>query len=151
MAKPYFAYGSNMDERGMRLQCPSSCCLGPAHLDGHRLAFTRRSVISGTGVADVVPALHRRVWGLLYELSDGDLDTLDRKEGRGWAYTRVQKRITLIADGSRHDAILYTVLAKEQSEVPPSSEYLDRLIAAAAHNAFPQDYVAMLEAIRPDA
>jgi gamma-glutamylcyclotransferase (GGCT)/AIG2-like uncharacterized protein YtfP len=88
------------------------------------------------------------VWGVLYELSDKDLDTLDHKEGYGWAYTREQKNVRLAIDGSKRDAIVYTVLAKERSEVSPSREYLDCLIVAAGHHAFPSDYIAMLEAIR---
>jgi gamma-glutamylcyclotransferase len=149
MHTPYFAYGSNMDEREMRVQCPSSRYLGPAYLNEHRLAFTRRSVLSGTGVADVVPAPHRQVWGVSYELGDKDLDTLDRKEGYGWAYTREQRRVRLATDGSTRDATIYTVLAKEQSEVSPSREYLDSLLAAGDRHAFPQDYIATLKAIMP--
>jgi gamma-glutamylcyclotransferase len=146
----YFAYGSNMDEGDMRARCPSSRYLGPARLDGHRLAFTRRSIRSDTGVADVVPAPRNAVWGALYELDDKDLDALDRKEGHGWAYARERKRVRLAADGPQRDAIAYTVLAKERTEVPPSREYLDRLIAAAERHAFPKDYIATLEAIRTE-
>ncbi|MFZ1156050.1 MAG: gamma-glutamylcyclotransferase family protein [Solirubrobacteraceae bacterium] len=144
----YFAYGSNMDEQAMRMQCPSSRCLGSACIDEHRLAFTRRSVLSGTGVADVVAASCSEVWGVLYELSDRDIDTLDRKEGYGWAYTRERKPVWLAADCSKCDAIIYTVLVKERSEVWPSREYLDRLVVAAERHVFPQDYIATLKAIR---
>ncbi len=143
----YFAYGSNMSEGDMRARCRSSRSLGSACLDEHRLAFTRRSVVSGTGVADVVSDPHQQVWGVVYELDDKELDVLDRKEGHGWAYTRERKRVRLTVDGSPHDAILYTVLVKERSEVPPSPAYLNSLIAAAEHHAFPHDYLVMLKAI----
>ena len=131
----------------MGVLCPSSTCLGSACLDEHRLAFTRRSVRSGTGVADVLSAPDHQVWGVLYELSNEDFDALDRKEGHGWAYTREQKHVGLVADGSKREALLYTVLVKEPNEVPPSREYLNCLIAAARRHAFPPDYVSKLEAI----
>jgi gamma-glutamylcyclotransferase len=141
----YFAYGSNMDEGEIREHSPSSRYLGPACLKAYRLAFTRRSVRSGTGVADVLPAAGYEVWGALYELDEEDLDALDRKEGRGWAYARDRKRVRLSTDCSERDAIVYTVVSKEPAEVPPSREYLDRLTAAAGRRALPRAYVAMLE------
>jgi gamma-glutamylcyclotransferase len=143
----YFAYGSNMDERDLRVLCPTSRHLGCACLDGYRLAFSRRSIVSGTGVADVAAAPGERVWGVLYELDEHDLDALDRKEGHGWAYIRERKRVRLEADGLDRDAIIYSVLSKEPSEVAPSHEYLNRLVAAAERHALPQGYIAMLEAI----
>ncbi len=146
MLTKYFAYGSNMDVRQMLARCPSSRCLGSARLDGYRLAFTRRSVISGSGVADVVPAAGDEVWGVVYELDERDLEQLDRKEGLGWAYTRQRGRVHA-RDGSHHDAIFYTVLAKEHSEVAPSGDYIGRLVAAAERQGFPRRYLASLAEI----
>jgi gamma-glutamylcyclotransferase len=142
----YFAYASNMDEREMRARCPSARCLGAARLDAHRLAFSRRSVMSGTGVADVVPAADGEVWGVLYGLDEEDLDALDRKEGNGWAYKRERQRVTPAAGGPALQAILYAVIEKEPHEVPPSREYLGRVLRAAEAHALPPHYVAMLEA-----
>jgi gamma-glutamylcyclotransferase len=150
MRNLYFAYGSNMDEHHMRAHCPTSQRLDSACLHEHRLAFTRRSVVSGAGVADVVSAPHGAVWGVLYDVGDGDLEALDRKEGNGWAYARERKRVTLAADHSTQGAIVYTVLAKEPSEVPPSREYLARLIAAAEAQGLPAEYVATLRAVPPE-
>jgi gamma-glutamylcyclotransferase len=147
MRSPYFAYGSNMDQRHMRAHCPNSRHIDSACLHGHRLAFTRRSVVSGTGVADVVADPLEAVWGVLYEVDDEDLLTLDRKEGNGWAYTRELKSVRVASDRSAHSAIVYTVLAKEPSEVSPSREYLQRLIAAAEHHGLPGDYVATLRTV----
>ena len=41
--------------------------VGAASLPGYRLAFTRRSVKTGTGVADIVRAQGERVWGALQD------------------------------------------------------------------------------------
>ena len=149
MRSLYFAYGSNMDEEHMRAHCPSSRYVDSARLDGHRLAFTRRSVMSGTGVADVVADPGEAVWGVLYEVGGGDLQALDRKEGNGWAYAREHKRVRLGADRSVHSAIVYTVIAREPGGVPPSREYLERLIAAAERHDLPGDYVTTLRDVSP--
>jgi gamma-glutamylcyclotransferase (GGCT)/AIG2-like uncharacterized protein YtfP len=84
------------------------------------------------------------VWGVLYELDREALRALDRKEGHGWAYERHRHRVQLLADGSEHDAIIYTVLHKEPREVPPSSTYLERLIAAARRRGLPEQHIATL-------
>src|SRR5436853_668250 len=77
----YFAYGSNMDWAQMNKRCPSARFVGIAALTEHRVGFTRRSVNRGCGVADVIPEAGRKVWGVVYEVSDLDLDRLDKSEG----------------------------------------------------------------------
>ncbi len=58
------------------------------------------------------------------------------------AYAREHKRVMLSTDGSEHKVIVYTVIAREPSEVAPSRGYLNRLIAAAEHRGLPEAYVA---------
>ncbi len=138
----YFAYGSNMSAQVMQAASPGHRALGRARLPGHRLAFTRRSVRTGSGVADVVGDPQNTVWGVLYELADGDLETLDRKEGAGWAYERQEIRV-YGEDGSPHDAVAYVVIEKSSEQIPPSGEYAQQLIAAARERGLPEDYVAL--------
>ncbi|HEX4720015.1 MAG TPA: gamma-glutamylcyclotransferase family protein [Thermoleophilaceae bacterium] len=149
MAVTYFAYGANMAEDVMAAFCPGHRPLGSAELPGHRLAFSRRSIRTGTGVADVVPDPGASVWGVLYELSDSDIDGLDRKEGNGWAYERVP---VVVRAGPRWDeevaAVTYRVCEREPAEVEPSRDYLDGLIAAAHARGLPPAYSAELEARR---
>jgi gamma-glutamylcyclotransferase len=144
MTIKYFAYGSNMDEEVMQACCPTHRFIGAARLDDHRLAFTRRSVRTGTGVADAVFDRGQTVWGALYELDPEDLRKLDRKEGSGWAYEQQRCRVHLFADGSEQDSITYTVLQKEREEIPPSRAYLKRLITAARRRGLPEQYIASL-------
>jgi gamma-glutamylcyclotransferase (GGCT)/AIG2-like uncharacterized protein YtfP len=146
MRAVYFAYGSNMDEQHLRKHCPSALCLGSARLDGHRLTFLRRSVRTGTGVADIVADPGAAVWGAVFELEETDLGALDRKEGDGVAYRRREAMVTLRGDGAPRRVHLYTVITKEDSEVTPSREYLTRMIAAAEGLALPPHYVATLRA-----
>jgi len=147
MMVTYFAYASNMAREVMARLCPQHFYLGIARLADHRLAFTRRSVKTGTGVADIVPAPGMEVWGVLYEIGDHELDAVDRKEGYGWAYTRVMLPVRLEADGQERDAVTYVVLSKEPVEVPPSRQYLDRVIAAARERGLPGSYIEWLKAV----
>ena len=145
----YFAYGANMAEGVMGAFCPGHRLLGPAELPEHRLAFSRRSVRTGTGVADLVPAPGRSVWGILYEVDDTGLEALDAKEGNSWAYDRTEVAVRPAGREPRVWAVTYRVREPEAAEVTPSRAYVEGLIQAARDRGLPADYVAELEARRP--
>lgn len=141
----YFAYGSNMDERAMSALCVTSRPLGAARLDGYSLGFNRRSLRTASGVADVVPEPGCAVWGVLYEIDELDMGPLDAKEGLGKAYRRELARVELAIALTLHEAVIYTVINKEPSEVPPSQAYHGRMLSAARRHAFPGEYIERLE------
>ena len=142
----YFAYGSNMAGAVMDAVCAEHRFLGPARLPGYRLAFMRRSVRTGTGVADIVPDPHGSVWGALYELERERLGALDRKETLGSAYAHLDV-VVLTEDGASHRAMAYSVIAKEPVEVRPSLAYVQGLVQGARERSLPEDYVASLQAL----
>jgi gamma-glutamylcyclotransferase len=146
MAFDYFAYASNMAPNVITRLCPRHRYLGVAHLADHRLAFTRRSMKTRTGVADIVQAAGETVWGVLYRIDDDELTAIDRKEGHDWAYTRVTLPVRL-EGGPECAAVTYTVRFKEPTEVPPSRQYLDLVIAAARKRGLPGEYIKQIEAI----
>lgn len=141
----YFAYGRNMGTRAMELACPGHRCLGAAELRDHRLAFTRRSLRTGTGVADILAAPGASVWGALYELDAAHVAAIDEKEGAGWAYER--RPVRVLAGGEQLDAFAYAVIAPDAEHVRPSCEYLQALLDGARERGLPEDYVAALAAV----
>jgi len=64
----YFAYGSNMHAAQMKERCPSAKFVCRAKLPSNRLAFTRKSVNRGCGVADFLHDETKEVWGVVYEI-----------------------------------------------------------------------------------
>jgi gamma-glutamylcyclotransferase (GGCT)/AIG2-like uncharacterized protein YtfP len=147
----YFAYASNMDAALMQRICPGHRVLGVAELREHRLAFTRRSKRTGTGVADIVAAPGESVWGVLYELDDSQLTAIDEKEGNDWAYERRQLDVRLHDDSAEHVAHAYTVIVRDDEHVAPSAEYLDLIRDAARSRGLPADYLARLDVLTPSA
>jgi cation transport regulator ChaC len=147
----YFAYGSNMDAATMAEVAPGSLDLGTALLRDHRLAFTRRSVRTHAGVADVVPAPGSTVWGVIYELTETGLAAIDRKEGHDWAYIRTPQLVQPTAGGEPVEALTYTVREKEPVDIAPSPEYLTKLLAAARARGFPESYVSAVAHAAPTA
>ena len=77
-----FGYGSNMDLKQMEERCPNSK-LQPfiAEARGWRLCFPRKSDKRRGGVGSIVRDPGESVWGVVFHVAQGDLPSLDRREG----------------------------------------------------------------------
>ena len=153
----YFAYGSNMDAAQMKERCPSAEFVCRAKLPSHRLAFTRKSVRRGCGVADVLRDQTKHVWGIVYELPDSELKHLDRDEdfqpGRPDDqndYTRENCHVWHEGDVNR--PILVAIYRGHPQPNPPlpSWDYKNLILTGAMHWKLPTDYIQELEAIQID-
>lgn len=140
----YFAYGSNMDPVQMRERAPGSRALGAARLVGWRLTFTRDSPGWGGGVGHIEPDSGDEVWGVLWDVTEGDLKALDDYEGVDvGAYVR--DRLAVEHDGEYLEAIVY--LAVPRGFKPPSKRYIAALVRGAEAHALPDDYIERLRAL----
>ncbi len=145
MAPLYFAYGSNMEPRRFRRRAPGARALGPARLPGYRLDFTRYSTGFRGGVADVVPDAESEVWGVLFEVNDADLDSLDDYEGVPIQYHR--ERATVIdRQGQEREAVLY--VANRTGHFTPRKEYMEILLRGARAHGLPEAWIRYLENIK---
>jgi hypothetical protein len=149
----YFAFGSNLDPDQMRARCPAHKVVGMAALRDHKLIFPIYSTTWAGGVASLQLSHGHDVWGMLYELNDDDLRTLDGHEGfRGPGdphnlYERGPVWVELVRpeDGSvprRVKAMAY--LAHTANPSPPSRRYLDTVLKGARAHQLPDDYIAAL-------
>lgn len=141
----YFAYGSNLDRDDLARWCgerglddPGLIPVGPAFLPDRRLAFTHRSTTRGGGVLDVPPSVGSAVEGVLFRVAGEDaLRTLDRKEGEGHAYRRLDA-VALTDDGAEVRAFAYEVAPEHrQPFVEPPASYLD--VVRRGYDAFDLD------------
>jgi gamma-glutamylcyclotransferase (GGCT)/AIG2-like uncharacterized protein YtfP len=141
----YFAYASNMEPRRFRRLCPGGAVVGPARLPDHRLAFSRYSRQRRGGSADVVPDPGSDVWGVLYEVEEGDLAAMDRGENVPSAYHR--QDVTVVDEqGEEQRAITY--VANRTGEFLPHPDYLRTIIRGAEARGLPDGYVQSLKQIR---
>ena len=151
----YFAYGSNLDVQQMTRRCPGATVVGLGELRDHRLTFPLTSHDWDGGVASVAVAHGESVWGVIYELSDADLASLDHYEGcvgpgnQHNVYDRETISVQLVRadDGSfprRLRAWIY--LARPSNPSRPSRRYLDAILAGARHHKLPDDYIVKLAA-----
>jgi len=127
----YFAYGANLDIRGMELRCPGLRRIGRAVLKNYRLMFK--------GVADAEPAYGHQVHGALYEITTEHLRALDRFESYPRFYTR--RRLEVITDeGQTVEAVVYLMNNRNQY-ASPHRGYLNIIIAGCRQWGLPQEYI----------
>jgi 5-oxoprolinase (ATP-hydrolysing) len=141
--KYYFAYGSNMDASQMARRCPDSKLVGPAFLNDYRVGFTIFSPRRQCGCADVVYSAGSVAPGLLYEVSDVDIESLDRYENVTESiYRRIEVRVAT-QDGTSVPCYTYEVVHKSPG-LSPSKDYIGIMRRAAEQFSFPQEYQEFL-------
>ncbi len=148
----YFAYGSNMNWEQMQARCSSASFVAVARLADHRLAFTRRSVSRGCGVADAVPEPGHSLWGVVYQVPESELAFLDSAEGfrpgRGHnSYWRRECMVFQEGDEDRPLQVEAYFAEREPNPPLPNQAYKDCILAGARHWRLPAEYIAELEAI----
>jgi gamma-glutamylcyclotransferase (GGCT)/AIG2-like uncharacterized protein YtfP len=152
MTTRVFAYGSNLDAAQMSQRCPHAKLIGLAALKDHRLDFSRYSNKRKGGVADVIAHPGDDVWGVVYELNEDDLKTLDvyegyKGQGKENVYDRRIMPMVLYPTGSAESVEIYVVREKASQTIPPHRDYLDIIIQGAEQCGLPDDYIAKLKQI----
>lgn len=148
----YFAYGSNMSHEQMSKRCPDSKFLERAQLENYRLIYDGQSNRWGGAPGNIIESDGDTIWGGLYEISDKDLERLDKCENcnsieskNGTCsqcgedlYAREKMKFKG-DDGGEVEALVYFRTGKEEGE--PSERYLDTVIRGAHDCGLPEDYI----------
>lgn len=123
----YFGYGMNTNVSGMRGRCPAAISMGSAALYDHDFRFAYH--------ADVVPKTGHKTVGVLWEITDRCLTSLDRLEschmladGTFSEHSYYGRKIVPVLHcGAYYDAWVYYMLPGSH-EAPPGQSYWDCLI-----------------------
>ena len=131
----YFAYGSNLCVQQMAQRCPDAIDPQRATLADHDWLINER------GVATVEPLSGSEVHGVVWQLSDSDLATLDGAEGVPVRYRR--DRLTVHTEDGTSWAWVYIDHRVEPG--PPRPGYLERILDGARHHSLPHRWIEFLE------
>jgi len=123
-----FAYGANTNTPKMISRCPKARLVGKAWIEGY--AFRWRSV------ADIEFSDDDYVVGLLWEITDDDLASLDRYEGYPRKYFR--QRVRINCGDAVHVGWAY-MMTNQSTEAEPSSAYRDTLYEGYKQNELTDD------------
>jgi len=105
----YFAYGANLNLRGMKRRCPKAVPRGAAVLKGYRLEFRL--------YATIVPDAKAVVQGALYTLTPTCWRALDEFEGKEY------DKITITVETTDGACEAFAYVMKAGARMPPSLPY----------------------------
>jgi len=145
--KWYFAYGSNMDSDRLKKRIGRNRVEAKmGWLKGYALTFDKLAD-DGSGYANIQPVKTETVYGVLYKLTEEELQKLDRYEGVPDHYVR--RCIEVETEAGKVQAECYVASeGKTREGLKPRRDYLDHLIKGALEHCLPSEYVAKLCSIR---
>ena len=130
----YFAYGSNLCVQQMARRCPGAVNPRPAKLADHDWLINQR------GVATVEPFDGSEVHGVVWQVTDRDLATLDSAEGVPVRYRR--DRLIVHTDDGPAEAWVY--IDHRVDPGAPRPGYLERIVDGAVHHDLPFRWIEFL-------
>jgi gamma-glutamylcyclotransferase (GGCT)/AIG2-like uncharacterized protein YtfP len=113
----YFAYGANLNLRGMKRRCPKAEPVTVAKLKGYRLEFRTYATIVADPKAEVL--------GALYRLTPQCFRALDEYEGPEYKKITVTVDTNVDANGGAQEATAYIKQTGERA--PPSVMYFTEI------------------------
>jgi gamma-glutamylcyclotransferase (GGCT)/AIG2-like uncharacterized protein YtfP len=144
----YFSYGSNMDPRHMQGRVPGAQVVGPARLDGFRLAFSVYSTEWEAGAANLELDPEAHVWGVLWDVPEAETGGLDAFHGHPTFFRK--EDLVVEGPGGAVIAWTYRVAHQEGTYVRPSDAYLQLLRSAIRVHGLPPEALDILDrAARP--
>jgi len=120
----------------MKKRCGSGFkLLGTAVLEDHEF------FVNYSGWASIRVCEGSRVYGLLFEIGEKCLASLDRYEGYPSIYNRFQEKTK--SGDAEFDAWVYVDPTPREGR--PKGGYLEKIMRAALANNFPEEYIKYLQ------
>lgn len=145
----YFAYGSNMLAARLQARCPSARVCAVARADGYGISFAKKGR-DGSGKATLVASndVSSRVFGVVFDLNSEELASLDRFEGRGHGYDRIDDLIVYTEPDQRRMQVTTYIANPDFVDrgLQPYDWYLALVLAGARQNSLPTAYIDILSA-----
>jgi hypothetical protein len=146
----YFAYGSNMLTEWLRARCPSAKEIGVAVVSGYALEFSKRSR-DGSGKATIVRSnkSEEHVFGVVFEVAISQRPALDKVEGVGSGYDRINDLLARLQQGREMLRAATYIATDVDRTLQPYDWYRALVIAGALQHTLPTEWIGMLEQVTP--
>ena len=142
----YFASGSNMSAVRLRSRIPDAHKVGTAELIGYRLVFNKVGQ-DGSAKANAVRTGREEdvIWGVVYELPEDGMATLDQIEGEGY-----QRRTLAVYRKHQRLEVQSFIACRTDEHLLPFAWYVQHVLSGAMENNLPQrhiDFIADVKAV----
>jgi len=142
----YFAYGSNMLPARLRARCPSARVVGLGEAVGFDLEFSKVSQ-DGSGKATLREVADIVTPGVLFEIAATELIALDKAEGLGVGYDRLDDFVIKnTTSGAEVSSRTYVATAID-TNLTPYDWYLALVIAGACKQGLDGGHIERLRGV----
>lgn len=140
MTNLIFAYSSLLAPERMLSVAPGAEFRFTAHYPSTRLKFVE---IDGNVIPSLEESPEHTVWGAVFEIPFAEMESISRAEKEDGRFDEWDMR-AIDRAGKKHDCVTF-VGPSGAREVPPETDYLERLIAGARHWQLPAGWIVGLE------
>jgi hypothetical protein len=154
----YFSYGSNLHQAHLNRFCEKEGrptielrdkTPRRAILKDYKLDFNYYSNLMDGGAANLEPSAGEQVEGVVFEMTDEDMITLDLRERAPDYFYRIEVGLTLIdGGGTLSHVVAYAACEDKKTPfTPPTREYKSVIIAGAKSFELSPEWIDKLEAL----
>lgn len=140
----YFAYGSNLNRRQMKVRCPGAGVVGTAYIENYRLLFRGGRA---NAYLTIEPHAGGRVPLAVWAVTEEDEQRLDRYEGAPIFYQKEELELPVTdirtCEEQNRSGFLYIMCSGRPLGIP-SNDYF--MICAQGYESFGFDTQALLDA-----
>lgn len=140
----YFSYGSFMNTKNLKRHCPSAIVVGRADLLNYEVQFNFMSHDYQCGVTGAEFAPGKITHGVLFEVSETDMQHLDLIEEVPEENYYRETVLVVDAQGQYQRADLYRT-SHPQGPYRTSQAYLQHMLQGAQEHDLPAAYIAELQ------
>ncbi len=144
----FFIYADNLNPTQLKRRAPEHKVVGKAYLPDHTIQFSRWSSQWRCGLASVVPSPGERAWGIVVDVTEEDIKSLDtfEEEVPQGAFRHVQ--VTVVGENGDKQLVT-THIATPIGKFKPKEHYLDWIIKGVTHWKLPDECLDLWRSFTP--
>jgi gamma-glutamylcyclotransferase len=144
----FFFYADNLNPTQLKRRAPEHKFVTKGYLPDHTIQFSRWSSQWRCGLASVGPSSGERVWGIIAEVTDEDIKTLDTFEEDVPVNAFRHVQVTVITEAGDKELVT-THIATPIGKFKPKEHYLEWVLKGVTHWQLPAECVDLWKSFTP--
>ncbi|MBR3627593.1 MAG: gamma-glutamylcyclotransferase [Elusimicrobia bacterium] len=123
MTKFYLAYGSNLNQKQMKIRCPQASFIGTTNLENYKLTY--RDNGDGRGVMNIEICKGNKIPVGIYSITEGDEKELDWYEGFPSLYRK--ELVQVVLNNEKVEVMVYVMNEEGHPYAQPTERYYNTI------------------------